>query len=335
MDRYALGICWPYASLMVFRRSRLVSLACGVVVVAALGACGGGHTADEQPPAEAVVDPYLRGNTCAPDSPADKNVDPARRLTELSRTAGELLLVNGIVPGPDLAVDGQLTSSQAADRASTVPGDASIAEALWVAAPSPENGLDPIRDTAEYYAADARHISTFEVTEQSLNQMLGPSWSSVIEVVEEFAGDGYEQYVESVRDAPPMRVSDAADIRAQLRAAAVDAGLESQWETAQSIVPIYFQSCTTSSDVAGHDIELSSSVLGEILAADAVGAAFAETIGPSELTEPLTRGLQIVLGAEPNSAETSQLTKEYDPNEILSPEDVELMEAEEPSLDGP
>ncbi|MDV6261029.1 hypothetical protein [Rhodococcoides yunnanense] len=320
---------------MVFRRSRLVALACGVVVLATVGACGTGDTADEQPPVEAVANPYLRGNTCTPDGLTDENVDPARRLTELSRTAGELLLVNGIVPGPDLAVDGQLTSSQAADRASTVPGDASIAEALWIAAPSPDTGLDPIRDTADYYAADAQHISTFEVTEQSLNRMLGPNWSSVIEVVEEFAGDGYEQYVEAVRDAPPMRASDAAAIRAQLRAAAVDAGLESQWETAQSIVPIYFQSCTSSSDAAGHDVDLSSSVLGEILAADAVGAAFAETIGPSDSTEPLALGLQIVLGTDPNSAGDSQLTKNYDPNEILSPEDVDLMEAEEPSLDGP
>ncbi|MDJ0396248.1 hypothetical protein QMK17_23350 [Rhodococcus sp. G-MC3] len=320
---------------MAFSRSWLVALACAVVVLSAVSACGNGDGASDQPPAEALGGPYLRENTCTTDDSHGETVDYARRLTQLSQTAGELLLVNGISPGPTIAVKGQLSSDQAADRASTVSGDASIAEALWVAAPRRETSLDPVRDTDEYYAAEARRISTFEVTEESLNQMLGPSWSSVIEVVQEFAHNGYEQYVEQIRDALPMRVADAAAKRAQLRAMSVDADLESQWEAAQSIVGIYFWSCMMSSRDAGHDVDQSSSVLGEILAADAVGAAFAETFGPRELVEPLTLGLQIVLGARPNSAAAEQLTKDYDPNEILSPEDVELMEAEEPSLEGP
>ncbi|RRQ29696.1 hypothetical protein DK926_02190 [Rhodococcus sp. Eu-32] len=195
--------------------------------------------------------------------------------------------------------------------------------------------MDPVRDTEEYYAAEAQRISTFEITEDSLNQWLGPSWSSVIKVVGDFAGNGYEQYVEQVRDAPSMRAADAAAKRAQLRARSVDAGLESQWEAAQSIVSIYFWSCMMSSREAGNDVDLSSSILGEVLAADAVGAAFAESFGSRELVEPLALGLHIVLGSAPKSTGTENLTKDYDPNEILSPEDVELMEAEEPSLDGP
>ncbi|MBM7415539.1 MULTISPECIES: hypothetical protein [Nocardiaceae] len=300
-----------------------------------IAACASTENAAEGPRPQAVVDPYSRDNTCTAGDSGQSDAEPADRLTQLSHTAGDLLLVNGIAPGPQVAVDGQLSSDQAADRASTVPGDASITEALWVAAIPPEADLDPVRDTQEYYASQARRISTFEVTEDNLGQMLGPNWSSVIDVVENFARGGYENDVEQVRDAPPMRAADSAASRAQLRTASVDAGLESQWETALSIVPIYFQSCDLSSNVAGHDVDLSSSVLAEVLAADAVAAAFTTSFIPAEMVEPLARGLQVALGADPSSAADGGLTKDYDPNEILSPEDVELMEAEEPSLEGP
>ncbi|WP_143546121.1 MULTISPECIES: hypothetical protein [unclassified Rhodococcus (in: high G+C Gram-positive bacteria)] len=320
---------------MIFRFSRLAAFACGVVLLSVVPACGDDNKATEEPSTEAVRGPYLRENTCAAADSKAEGRDHAARLTQLSQTAGELLLVNGISPGPTIAVDGQLSSDQAADRASTVPGDASIAEALWVAAPRPETGLDPIRDTDAYYAAEARRISAFEVTEENLSHWLGPSWSSVVEVVEEFAHNGYEQYVLQVRDAPPMRSADAASERAELRAEAVDAGLESQWEAAQSIVSTYFWSCMMSSSEAGHDVDVSSSILGEILAADAVGAAFAETFGSPESVQPLATGLRMVLNPEPEVNDAGHLTKDFDPNEILSPEDVELMEAEEPSLEGP
>ncbi|MBY6540382.1 hypothetical protein HQ325_17035 [Rhodococcus sp. BP-349] len=320
---------------MVHSRSRLVAQMCGAVLLLSIPACASTENAAEGSGPEAAVDPYSRDNTCTAGDAVQSDAEPAGRLTQLSHTAGELLLVNGIAPGPQVAVGGQLSSDQAADRASTVPGDASITEALWVAAIPPEAGLDPVRDTEEYFASQARRISTFEVTEENLGQLLGPNWSSVIDVVEGFARNGYEDYVEQVRGAPPMREADAAATRARLRAASVDAGLESQWRTAQSIVPIYFQSCDLSSNVAGHDVDLSSSVLAEVLAADAVAAAFTTSFAPPAMVEPLARGLQIALGAETNPTADGGLTKDYDPNEILSPEDVELMEAEEPSLEGP
>lgn len=132
-----------------------------------------------------------------------------------------------------------------------------------------------------------------------------------------------------------MRAVNAADMRARLRAEAAVAGLDNQWEAAQSIVGIYFWSCRMSSRDAGVDVDLPSSILGEILAADAVGAAFAESFGSPEAVRPLSLGLRIVIGSETEPTGAERLTKNYDPNEILSEEDVELMEAEAPSLDGP
>lgn len=176
---------------MDHRSPGLVILACVMVVSSALIACGNGETVGDQPSVEEVSGPYLRENSCTADDSASNTDDPARRLTQLSHSAGELLAVNGISPGPTIAVDGQLSSDQAADRASTVPGDASIAEALWMAAPRPETNLDPIRDTAAYYAAEAQRIAEFDVTDERLSQLLGPNWSSVIDIVEGFARNGY------------------------------------------------------------------------------------------------------------------------------------------------
>lgn len=319
---------------MIGRPSRFLALLCGAVLVASGVSCSdsGSSGSSEQPSTEPAVSPYARTNTCLPGEAAADN-DTARRLTDLSRNAGRLLIENGIAPGPSVAVDGQLSVDQAADRASTVPGDASIIEALWSATITSVDNLGPVSDRDEYYNTLAERISTLQLSDQYLSAMLGPRWAPVLDVVERFAATGYEQLVEGVRASPPMRKGDAAATRAQLRAFAVDAGLKKQWETAQTIVTVYFQSCSTSAQAAGVEVDLSSSVLAEVLAADAVAAAFSDPDAAPDSIGPLSRGLDIALGADPGTG--GDLTKDYDPNEILSPEDAELMDAEEPNLEGP
>lgn len=316
-------------------RPHLAALAFLVALSTCLSACSSSEPTAEQPDLGSSIGPYVQQNTCTADSSSSVQVAPEQRLTDLSRTAGDLLLTNGIAPGPEVARNGELSSDQAADRASTVPGDASIAQALWVEYARPDAGLDVMNPNREYYIDQARKIAEFEVTEEKMGQWLGPNWASVVEVTESFARPGYEQYIDQVGEAPPMRAADGKAMRAQLRAQAVAAGLETQWETAQSIVGTYFWSCMMSSRDMGSEVDLNDSVLGEILAADAVGAAFARSFGSRDLIEPLAAGVQIVLDPTTAPEDGGQLTKNYDPNEILSPEDVELMEAEEPSLDGP
>lgn len=138
-----------------------------------------------------------------------------------------------------------------------------------------------------------------------------------------------------------MRVPDALQRRTELQEGAKFAGLAERWENAQSIATNYFQSCSSaarfdprpSTDIVN---DVGSQVLAEVLVLDAIAAAFVgDSIEQAELAVPLAAGLQMVLGSGKPGQRDDVFTKDYDPNEILSPEDAELMELEGPSLEGP
>ncbi|MCZ4278385.1 hypothetical protein [Rhodococcoides yunnanense] len=317
-------------------RAVLAVLSVAVVV----SSCGTDDPAPGVPenPEAATLTGLERDSTCRAAQSAQPLASPAQRLTTLARTAGRLLIDNGIVPGPNMADGSELTVSQAFDQASVVPGDASIIETLWVQQATADDIFQGLYTDLD---AKARHIESYVVTDATLTDQLGPNWPEIVDVVEEFADDGFDNFVQRVRDSRPMRVPDALQRRTELHEDARSAGIADQWENAQSIATIYFQSCSsaarfdprTSSDVVN---DLESQILAEVLVLDAIAAAFVGGgVEQAELAEPLTAGLQIVLGSGPAGQRDDVLTKDFDPNEIMSPEDVELMELEEPSLDGP
>lgn len=327
-------------------RLSLSSAVLAISTVVLVSGCGAeGSAPDEAQPTSAreitVVDdrarsPSDRDGTCMPaqgDRPTD---DYPARLTTLARTAGELLITNGVAAGDTTGDGTQLSIEQAFDRASAVPGDAPIVEGLW-SARAVEDGLyDGLGSDLEEHA---RHIESFVMSDATLVALLGPNWRPIVQVIESFAAEGFAEYVRAVAQAPQMRVADALVRRLELQNLAASNGYAQQWDTAQSIATIYFQMCNygierTENGTLDGD-ELDASILGEVLVYDAVAAAFTGSDGSPMMVEPLTTGLAIVLDPEGSSIREDSLTKDFDPNEILSPEDVELMEAEEPSIEGP
>lgn len=314
---------------------------CAVVAAAAIGVW---KTGSRDTTAAAAARSHNAASTpssptSAPESSAENPPNPAgtpERLTTVVQRAAELLRVHGAAWGPQVATGTELSFEQALAQASSVPGDATIAEMEWLRQAHRDGMYDDPNRTLE---AQLRHLEATTITRADLAEHLGPNWLAIVDTFTTVAAIGFDDYVAQVRRSPPMRAADALDIRAQLQAHATESGLQAQWDRAQDLVAAYFQQCITESLIRRDptdpmDEYIRDWELAQALARDAVSAAFfAEEAGADEdQVETLARGLRIVQAPEEVDRDGS-LTRTVQPGENLHPEDAELLDAEEPFLE--
>lgn len=267
-----------------------------------------------------------------------RSSDASVRLTNVVQTAAQLLRVNGAAWGPQVAVGTELSIDEAFENAGSIPGDAIVAEAEWLRQAQRDGLYD---DADRSLDSLVRHIESTTITDVDLASHLGPNWPAVIDVVGTVAVIGFEEYVSKVRASPPMRAADALDLRSALRENTVALGLEAEWDGAQELVALYFQGCTSAA-LSRREANLSVEDyihdwdLAEALARDAVAAAFAADLTSNEnrgRVEILARGLQIIQAPD-KLGPNDRLTRSVDPNENLHPDEVALLELEDPLIEG-
>lgn len=279
--------------------------------------------------------PSAADGTCSAATADPPSLDATSRLQLHVERTGELLRENGVAPGP-YSANGELSIDQAFDRASAYPGDAAVAVVSWLI----QANADGLYGNATHDdQARVAHIESFTVTDEVLARQFGANWREVLDVVEHFASPGFDSYIDDVRTAPPMRAANALTIRSQLQRHAEAQGHGAQWKNTQDIVVNYFQVCNMAAlgrwdRNASFDALYEGRVLGEALAHDAVAAAFVGDDAYPVSATPLAKGLQIALDPETYTGDAA-LTRDFDPNENLDPEDRELLEAEEPVIEGP
>lgn len=275
------------------------------------------------------------------DSVAATSPSPAvasARLTNVVQTAAELLRVNGAAWGPQVAIGTELSIEEAFARAGSVPGDAVVADMEWLRQAQRDGLYDGANRSLDSLV---RHIESTTITDVDLADHLGPNWQAVMDVIGTVAAIGFDEYVSKVRTSPAMRAADALDIRSVVRENAVALGLQTEWDGAQEVVAFYFQECSLAA-LGQREVNVSVEEymrdwdLAEALARDAVAAAFAADLTSDdgrEQIEILARGLQIVQA--PNEfGPDDLLTRSVDPYENLHPDEVELLELENPFIEG-
>jgi hypothetical protein len=319
----------------------LVAVAvCAVVAAAAIGVW---KTGSRDTPAAAAARSHDAASTpSSPTSAPESSIEnpphstgTSERLTTVVQRAAELLRVNGAAWGSQVATGTELSIGEALAQASSVPGDATIAEMEWLRQADRDGMYDPNRPLDRL----VQHLEATTITDADLAEHLGPNWPAIVDTFTTVAASGFDDYAAQVRRSPAMRVADALDIRAQLQEQAAATGLREQWARSQDLVAAYFERCISESlsrrdPTDPLDEYIRDWSLAQALAHDAVAAAFfAEGAGADEdQVETLARGLQIVQAPERFDRDGS-LTRTVQPGENLSPEDAELLDAEEPFLE--
>ncbi|MEU6189690.1 hypothetical protein [Nocardia sp. NPDC047038] len=202
---------------------------------------------------------------------------PAQRLTELARSAAELLRVNGFAWGPAVATGTQLTFGGALASAAEVPGDAHIVEEVF----SWRSGRGSVLPNASAPGAEEAHVdflARLEITDAHLLDQFGTGWEQVLDLNTAINSIPFETWFSRAAMLMPVDTEQRNRAWAAVRDHAQRQGRSRQWRDTIDLATLYFQACLGSPD--HHPADLHAFAAAQMIGRDAMAVIALDESSP-------------------------------------------------------